>query len=131
MRMIKFRGKSLIGEWVYGWLVIQPDGTTYISQYFKRGEWIQINPKTVGQYADVPNRDDTEFCEGDIIRVPDYNPDYHIQQIVFKDGAFCGYNDKKHCKWTYLDVIVRANQTAEVIGNIHDNPELMEGLRGR
>ncbi|MEK0313729.1 hypothetical protein [Cohnella sp. 56] len=66
-RAIRFRGRRKDnGEWIYGWLVIQPDGTAFISQFYKRGEWVEVDPETVGQMVD--ERDGVEYFEGDTVK---------------------------------------------------------------
>ena len=111
MREILFRGKwKNSGEWVYGNL---------------------FNPDK----ADTP----TQICIGTYIAKTCYEIDPEtdfIEQVVFHNGKFCAYFSNQLCKqWANLyddtehlpqDKSVYMD-SVEVIGNIHDNPELMKG----
>lgn len=123
MREIKFRAKHG-KEWIYGDLHlmsirphIHPDPFTLKN----------IDIETIGQYTGLKDKNGKEIYEGDIIGC--HNP--NIKHLIFfneKQGRFmaaldgdiendyygvCGLDDSR---W---------NATKEVIGNIHDNPELI------
>jgi hypothetical protein len=59
-----------------------------------------------------------EIYEGDIVMASESDKKHRIQEIVFTDGAFCGYSDKKFCKHTFLEVLIKAYDI-EIIGNIY------------
>lgn len=64
------------------------------------------------QNTGLTDRNGTEIYEGDFIRLHEYGEDVY-KEVVFHNGCFCihGFNwDRK---------------TAEVIGNIYNNPELL------
>lgn len=126
MREILFRGKSNDnGEWVCGDL---------IQNRFKRGIYIefydkscipakhileQIIPDTVGQYTGLEDKNFKMIFEGDIV-------EYHegIAKITWEETeALFGIKQDNDVR----DFNSYWGQDLEVIGNIHDNPELLKG----
>ena len=172
MRTIKFRGKKTTNDvWAYGSLVSSNNLDAAI--YFQKGnssvksmDWVYVNPKTIGQFTGLLDRNGKEIYEGDIVRYyetrivcinPDCDPFNFIYNEVlieklgvinFVDGIFCveyescplcwqGFNDLEELRELlnadeeneYTDVdgntIDETKLGIEVIGNIHDNPELI------
>ena len=114
MREIKFRGKrNDNGEWVYGWYVGYSNAMGYIhGDYVDKNEVWQVDAETVGQYTGLKDKKGVEIYEGDLLQFEDYPP----QEVVWEDGGFA-VEDYYLADWY---------DGAVVIGNIHDNPELME-----
>lgn len=136
MREILFRGKSKDnGKWVEGFYHCVTDNYTpknihYITT-FKRidnGEIVltgpfEVIPETVGQYTGLKDKNGRKIFEGDIVR---YGTD--IYEVVFGTRCGCGYFGIKmsHIEtWNFCN-ITPAN-LMEIIGNIHDDPELLKG----
>lgn len=122
-REILFRGKRLDnGEWVEGYLWSRhtightsPCGNT---------DEIVIAPTTVGQYTGLTDKNGKKIFKGDVLRlstgglcVVKYGNRYR------KYGFVVGYVNGA---WDDVDNI-NGHDPVEVIGNIHDNPELMGG----
>lgn len=125
MREIKFRVKDINGKWhVFG-----------IFAEVLRAAVVQ--PGTLGQYTGVKDRNGVEICEGDVVA------------SIFPSGKICSIGDVQfdcgvfgiewtHCKknksmlggWRQMHNLRRLDDdfidNIEVIGNIHDNPELLE-----
>ena len=134
MREILFRGKTAEGKWVYGYYVVL-EGLKSTYHYILTGELTfglsyeehSVIPETVGQYTGLTDKNGTKIFEGDIVTTDIARP-YLI--VEFRDGCFmfnCNDGDKD-----YYDImlpILDEQQTVykhgEVIGNIHDNPELL------
>ena len=170
MREILFRGKAINrneeshktkyknGDWVYGLL------TRLYDERFESlpaemtntdgVNGIDVDYKTIGQFTGLTDKNGTEICEGDIVKIADFQ----IGQVVFECGA-CGIAVMPYIDWDYLDseiaeytgcdnrphfcrndnfislweIMWNYNQeenncyVVEVIGNIHDNPELLNG----
>lgn len=128
-REIKFRGKSKWGyhEWIYGYLSAVKDRYFITPTYWDaRGKMkYEMLPDTVGQFTGLYDRDGKEIYEGDIVV---YRGEIK-QAIEYRHGAF-GY---EYCNGFYT-LAGNSNFTFnptnqdnnfEVIGNIHDNPELL------
>lgn len=129
MREILFRGKTRLGEWVQGNYEYFPldDGTmhTMISVWGK--SLYDVIPETVGQYTGLTDKNGTKIFEGDILSY-EYG-DLKKRGFVFyyDRGAKFGIKENdKHDNLSLLhDTQVKA-WNIKVIGNIHDNPELMK-----
>ena len=131
MREILFRGKRTDGgEWIYGVLiknsVIDPftyisKGTGYKIYDTEIGKPIKILPGTTGQYTGLTDKNGKKIFEGDIVLRHDKKAEVRYQPsefvLVFPDNPYpqCGL-----LTTSYL------NENKEVIGNIHDNPELLK-----
>lgn len=120
MRVIRFRGKRLTdGRWVYGDLKSGSQKENFAIHTYDMNGWYNrgymVDPTTVGQFTGLHDKNGNEIYEGDIIRHKDMVKPYHViydgHQFTPNDG-FRSLSYPKH--W-------------EVIGNIHDNPELLKG----
>lgn len=144
-REIKFRGKRIeSNEWVYGSLIIHPKNHYYISFYDENMLNIvaKIDPKTVGQYIGIEDKNKVEIYAGDILISETNRITYQNDgtNLVTKSSArfICTYNqdylryefmgipkDKKTFVATIRESLID-NKNLEIISNIHDNPELLE-----
>ena len=80
---------------------------------------IEVIPETVGQFTGLTDRNDKKIFEGDIVTMPSYGGGRHKSIVYFKKGKFAvdGSN------YSFKDI---APKNMEIIGNIHDNPELLK-----
>ncbi|MDY4592599.1 MAG: YopX family protein [Eubacteriales bacterium] len=133
MREILFRGKRVDnGEWVYGdFLTDGIDYTTAIRVHNANGfgTVIAVIPETVGQYTGLPDKNGKKIFEGDIVKTKKYGKiiehscvnDYDIFKVVYEPCVFRLKNAHRGFN------LVGNGVEYEVIGNIHDNPELLKG----
>lgn len=137
MRDILFRGKRKDnGEWVEGFYVHVPCGRCSKDEHLiqtikengKIGELYTVIPETVGQYTGITDKNGKEIYEGDILKfqmyIKDTEQNYkniftHIDEVIYRDVAFRLKDNS--CAMCVRDDI----DTLEVIGNIHDIPELL------
>jgi len=121
MRTIKFRGKRLDnGEWVYGFLTCYTEKVAAIQHWDKKGNLTGYgtDPESVGQWTGLVDKNGKEIFEGDVIKKGLYNPD--TLKVEFLNGWFGVFNEGG------TRLLQFTEECVEVIGNIHDNPELME-----
>ena len=130
MREILFRGKRVDNnEWVYGFLSKSRGNNHFLSlciDHEENGVMLSsiVEPETIGQYTGLTDKNGVKILEGDIVR---YSGEKHI--VVFETRGETGYFGIKidHLETWGFCLSVPA-KLMEVIGNIHDNPELAEGL---
>jgi uncharacterized phage protein (TIGR01671 family) len=114
MREILFRGKSTsTNKWVYGGYEELKDVNEHI--IYQAESYVHIQPETRGQYTGLKDKNGVKIFEDDIVRCEGC-----IDKVVWRGAAFNVGED-------YLDFLVGTD--IEVIGNIHDNPELLEGRK--
>ncbi len=141
MRENLFRGKTKAitgcpynngkpdGEWVFGY-VFSDLGAMKIRQYeTDRPECndYEVDPETVGQYTGLTDKNGVRIFEGDIVHCVS-KIDSADMVIIFECGQFRMILAEKYHEYQtnvgYYDINCFAK---EVIGNIHDNPELLGG----
>lgn len=126
MRNILFRGKSIdFNMWIAGDLSIV-EGRPYILviKRISDGELksmvLEVVPDTVGEWTGLFDKNRRIF-EGDIIKGHNsLHEDRLIYRVVYESNGFY-YMDEDDVTW-HPDNI----DNVEIIGNVHDNPELME-----
>lgn len=130
MREIRYRGIGIAErKWVFGSLWFDTrDGVTLIwSEELKY--WVRVDPATVGQYTGLKDEHGKEIYEGDVIRSPLSEDKTRPHRIFYHTGnaAFMrALIDRKELCYLRLDQDWIYKFGKEVIGNIHDNPELIE-----
>ena len=132
MREILFRGKRSDGEWAFGSLLkVTFDGTTYnltfadnflfVLGQAKAMEHAAVIPETVGQFTGLTDKNGKKIFEGDIVKAERIcNGLYWTGCVVWWHGCFAIQGIKDSNNVPAIDLF----RNYEVIGNIHDNPEL-------
>lgn len=132
MREILFRGKRMDnGEWITGDLVhdrrVKTNEPVLCIWYFDsdgKAQQEDINPETVGQYTGLEDKNGRKIFDGDIVEGLDYTAeDGGYGVIGFVEGAF-EVSGNDICGTFYENYW---GKDFEVIGNVHDNPELVGG----
>lgn len=126
-REIKFRAKrSDNGDWVYGYymavagthkiLTSNPDSASGATYY-------DVDASTVGQFSGLTDKVGNEIYEGDVFQL-DFGREVKPREFAsFKNGRFVTVDPQRPYRDEALCVFV---QCMEVIGNIYDNPKLLE-----
>lgn len=135
MREILFRGKTIkqnkgvttektIKEnmWVYGNLTIGEIEGYKADMISNKKEIYYINPETIGQYTGLTDKNGTEIFEGDIMPVWENGEKYLYKVVYCGDCFMLAMLDSEQGSYP-LSI---KHDISEVIGNIYDNPELLE-----
>ncbi len=130
MREILFRGKLLAtGEWAYGNLDIKPGGKVALitPDDTPLGKYGMVDRDTVGEYTGLHGRNAVRIFTGDLVRDAEGNIG-HVQFLIQAAGYVIVWKRGD----TSLGHRARGggydrDPSLEVIGNIYDNPELLEG----
>ena len=123
MREILFRGKTLDGRWVYGnfvlyehmgevkHIIVTDWAQVYVNSHF-------VIPETVGQYTGLDDKNGVKIFEGDVVL------GISTYKVVFVQGGF--FLSDISTPNSNLQLLSDLVSFVALIGNIHDNPELME-----
>lgn len=122
MREIKFRGKRIDnGEWVFGDYSRYSKDQSIIMVDLLEQEDYWVASETVGQYTGLKDKNGVEIYEGDVIQ--EFAGE-HAQGV----WQYSNVSIVEDLRW--LPDSLDFADCAYVIGNIHDNPELMTiGIR--
>lgn len=156
-REILFRGKGKeTGEWYYGSYLrmdkttycftedyaANPDNTEHFIVYDEMTDWglpnthkmVEIDPKTVGQYIGLLDKDNNKIFEDDILSFGDelilvYWDDEGFRWMAKKAVQYPCHEfpdknwDRIDLGWIGAEVACTGKMTTQIVGNIHDNPE--------
>lgn len=119
MRTIKFRGRHLCGEWLYGSLIHLNDGKNdvYLIQD-EDGSSEDVEEDTIGQFTGLSDCVGNEIYEGDIIKHE--TADFFGEILWHKNGYFYIKDSSSEGDHTPLGKMLES-EDFRVIGNIHDN----------
>ncbi len=137
-RKIKFRGKDVeTDKWVNGDLIQRMGYMPSIMFPYNSNGKVRygecaVKRETVGQFTGLLDKNGKEIYEGDIVKTKQFGKElnrggnfvnvsgYDVFEIKYINAQFM-FNNR--LRYFYL----HSNTTCEVIGNIHDNPELLKG----
>ncbi len=128
MRTIKFRGKRYDnGEWAFGDLHTHDVIEIIVRISYRREDYYAVVQDTVGQFTGLQDKNGKDIYEGDILEFVDEKGKVYRRAVVYNEGAFCQEISFDWLKLAYNPLKNHQLELWEVIGNIHDNPELLKG----
>ena len=117
MREILFRGKDIAGNWHYGVPLVFTEDYVCITAPHTYSKKVEAN--TVGQYTGLTDKNGKKIFEGDICQHRSYYSDNIVISVVtYTDGQFLALVDENSG--------FNLSDKLEIIGNIHDNSELLK-----
>lgn len=147
MREILFRGKRVdTGQWVISDCFFQCVGEIKLWDNPNRDGWVCVKAETIGQYTGLTDKNGTKIFEGDIVEIHDKATNIHWTAIIEfgnPNSDYCWgwqlkplkilkptavkefYWNKSILCWVEMEC---AGVLCEVIGNIYDNPELLQNV---
>ena len=128
-----FRGKRLCGTWREGQLYRLTNGNVYVLPMNHNGDILldsmRVDPATIGQWTGLKDKNGKPVFEGDVMK---RDRDPSIYTVIWDEsgGRFLGigksYNEKHNAERYLLYISDELPKYGEIIGNIHDNPDLLE-----
>lgn len=142
MREILFRGKDQYNDWIYGYLcqhrgdpIMDNGGAELVGSDYYIRDWAEkidtgfygcnykVFPSTVGQYTGLTDKNGRKIFEGDIIKTCGQHSCFDKVEFLDELAGFYAVNDDIHIP---AELASLKKNFIEVIGNTHDNPELLE-----
>ncbi|EHV0179901.1 hypothetical protein KZ114_002981 [Enterococcus faecalis] len=121
----KFRARDSRGNWHVGLLTFMFGQYAIVNEADENTVYL-IDKETIGQSTGLKDKNGVEIFEGDILvydAPKKYDHRRSMHEIAYADGGFF---------WEFLDLVFCQSNILYrdgylVIGNIHENPELLEG----
>lgn len=146
MRPIKFRGKTKVGnEWIYGTTISQGTIKRKANMWYMEvaeNKWKGLQTDSLGQFTGLEDENGKEIYEGDIVDWTFFynrigpsggatETDIQLRGVIKWGKAGFIFevwrNDFENAGWYGIaDLNFDPASDIEVIGNIYDNPELVE-----
>ncbi|EAD5579960.1 hypothetical protein CRJ96_12430 [Listeria monocytogenes] len=138
MRPIEFRAQNINGAWVFGNFNILKEklgnvtvgnvtAGSYISNSAGAPFAYKVRPETVSQFTGLTDENGKKIFEGDIVEIIEIDAFGNLDwnrlkgKVMFSEGAWLVTDNRSFAipLWSEINEI-------KVIGNIHENPELLE-----
>ena len=124
MKTILFRAKKITdNQWVNGGIAIAPDETVIILTKEEQTIW-NVIPETVGQFIGLTDKNGHDIFEGDIVKMT-YSSKNTGKIIICGQIIYVPRRLQYEIQKLSGCKAITAFKNIEIIGNIHDNPELL------
>lgn len=139
---IFINGEWVKGQWVEGYYVNDLARKEYIimaiydayfdAKSYKDIEPYKVIPETVSQFTGLTDKNGVKIFENDVVSCEDGDGGYEHQDLCYHNGTIAygnyGFYITDRQSITLRDMYIDNNtcNEIEVVGNIFDNPELLE-----
>lgn len=91
------------------------------------GDVIGFEDCVLMQSTGLFDKNGKEIFEGDVVKIMDEDGNSEISAVAFKDGAFGMTLQEVFVPFADMSMLSTVDYTLEILGNIYENPELLEG----
>ena len=124
---IPVEGEPLLGMGKETYIITKPGVQWVDGVYMTYDECIEVDPKTVGDYTGLTDRNNKMIFEGDIVNFQNNDGEYSPYEVKWRNSGFLVLmNGKPELSDELDDFFCRH---CHVIGNIYDNPELLDNAK--
>jgi uncharacterized phage protein (TIGR01671 family) len=131
MREIEFRGRrKKDGKWAKGHLTHHADYYSSIRPLYMMVEY-EVDTETVGQYTGLKDSNGVKIFEGDIVDFmffyqAETEIEEHYKGVIEFDKYSFAFKVSETARWYLSELTFDSQSDIEIIGNIHDSPELLD-----
>ena len=126
---VRLDGTPVESKWVYGGVCQYNEERAIIYQTEPEIAKFSVYADTVGQYTGLNDRNGKKIFEGDIVSFADCWDTQHKGVVCWRSGSYdvdCSKSDNEEDK-NFFRLFTAYACGAKIIGNIHDNSELLRG----
>lgn len=125
----KFRAWTEEGEVMYYDVYPFEDDTLLLSYDEIGFDEVPASDFILMQSTGLKDKNDKEIFEGDIVKFPEFNGDIYITPVAWDKSCACfgvSFDGKYPTSFDYLEEFYTELKDIEVVGNIYENPQLLD-----
>ena len=126
-REIKFRAWDSYNKFMINPVCELHDNGHFWGEDFTNTDYVVTGKSHIMQFTGLTDKNGKEIYEGDIF--PSMSDGIKFYKVVFENSAFVVYHNHGYCGTLgkLIEIAPKFNFNLEIIGNIYENPELLDG----